>query len=215
MPMDVRLSAGQGAAVYNAQRLASVGVYTNIPGNAPHHYSWQRTPAGVDQIVVGVGGGGHRNFSCNITAAFVVNLVQGGGALVVGAGGINLAAFRTSVENALKLRFRNLITTNAFNTLGRSAQQVTFQNNRVVNRSDARRVVVGAHTINAGANRLFAAGTMNGFAVYELLAGNDTYYRNYDIRENVNANNGEDLRVLHGPVSFNGTFSENINIVLL
>lgn len=214
--MDVQLSAGQGAAVYNAQRLASVGVYTNIPGNAPHHYSWQRTPAGVDQIVVGVGGGGHRNFTCNITAAFVVNLVQGGGALAVGAGGINLAALTTSVENALKLRFRNLITTNAFNDLGRTPQQVTFQNNRVVNRHAARRLFVSGQMITGGQNRNFAAGTMRGFAVYQFLAGNDTYYRNYDIRENLNANNREDLRVIHGnPVTLNGTFSGNINIVLL
>lgn len=76
--------------------------------------------------------------------------------------------------------------------------------------------MVGAQTINAAQSHTFAAGTMNGFAVVQFLPGTDTYYRNYDVRENVNANNGEQLRVLHGAqVTLNGTFSGNINLHLL
>jgi hypothetical protein len=206
--MDAQLSAGQAAAVYTAQRLASVGHYTNIGGG--YHYSWQLN----NQIVVGIGGGPgfHRNFTCNISNQFAVNLVQGGGGLPVGAGGINAAALNTSVTNALKLRFRVLILTAAFNDLGRSAQQVTFLNNTVTNRHNHRRIRIGVTTVNGLGSHAFAAGTMNGFIVFQLLPGSDTYYRNYDVRENVNATNGEGLRVTHGPVTLVGAVSQGINL---
>lgn len=207
--MDAHLSAGQPAAVYTAQRLARVGQYTNIGGG--HHYSWQLN----NRIVVGIGGGPgfHRNFTCNIDNRFVITLVQGGGGLAVGgAGGINVATLRTSVTNALKLRFRVLIQTAVFNDLGRSAQQVTFLNNEVSNRHNERRIRIGATTVAGLGTHIFAAGTMNGFIVFQQLAGNDTYYRNYDVRENVNATNGERLRVTHDPVTLVGAVSQRINL---
>jgi hypothetical protein len=212
MPMDAHLSGPQPAEVYNRQRAAMVNQYTNIPGNAGYHYSWQ---AG-NTIVVGVGGGpgNHRNFTCNITNRMVITLAQGGGGLAVGPGGINAANLQSSVERALKLRFRALIQTAAFNDLGRAPQQLTFLNNQVTNRLD-KSIRIGATVIQAGANHTFAAGTMNGFVVVQNLPGDDTYYRNFDVRGNMAAGNGEAFRLTSGPIKFAGVVSGDVTIVEL
>jgi hypothetical protein len=214
--MDAQLNGGQANALFEAERIAKVGVYTNIAGHY-YHYSWH--PG--NNIVVGIGGGpgNHRNFTCNISNQFVVTLAQGGGGLPVGGGGgINAVALTNSVTTALKLRFRHLILNAVFNDLGRTGQQVAFQNTPVVNRHATRRIQIGAQTIAGGATGTFAAGAMRGFVIYALLPGIDTRYRNYDIRENVAPGNREQLRVQHGAVdqaTLLGTISGSINVHLL
>jgi hypothetical protein len=186
--------------------------YTNIPDNAPYHYSWHQN----NQIVVGYGAGPgqHRNFTCNISNQFAVTLAAGLGGIPLGD--INTGALRTSVTSALKLRFRNLIHTAAFNDIGRTAQQLTFRNNQVVNRHTSRNIRINTTTVEPGRSRVFANNvTMRGFIVYRNLTGSDTYYRNYDIRETANAADGERLRVLVNPVKLEGTVTQDYRIQLL
>lgn len=210
--MDAHLSTGQPAAVYESARAFRQNVYTNIPGNHPYHYSWHQNL----QIVVGTGGGQHRNFTCTISNRFVVTLPQGGGALPVGAGGINVAALLGSVTGILKTRFRLLILTAAFNNLGRSPDQLTFHNNEVVNRHETRKVRIGGTTIEPGRSHTFATGTMNGFTIFKNLPGLDTYYRNYDLDENTDAAVDERLRIQYNPVVLSGTLAPaNYDIQLL
>ncbi|WP_067570593.1 hypothetical protein [Nocardia acidivorans] len=210
--MDAHLSVGQPAAIYESARAFRHNVYTDIPGNHPYHYSWHQNSL----IVVGTGGGQHRNFTCAISNRFVVTLPQLGGALPVGAGGINVAALLTNVTAMLHTRFRLLIQTAAFNNLGRSHHHLTFHNNELVNRHETRKLRIGNTTIDPGRSHTFAAGTMNGFTVFRHLPGLDTYYRNYDFNETTDAAVDERLRIQYNPVVLNGTLAPaNYNIQLL
>jgi hypothetical protein len=196
MVMDVRINAAQRASIFNTKQAAMADQYPRVHG--PYHFSWQpgnRICVGMDTDVRPKP---HRFFVCTITDQFVVNLVAGAGAIAVGAGGVNAGTLTNIVTLALKQQFAALTRTAAFNNLGRSPQQVTFQNNEVVNRTDTKSVLIGTTMIAAGANHVFpAANTMNGFVVYQALGGGDFYYRNYDVRENVAARAGERIRVLH------------------
>lgn len=231
--MDAHITAAQAAAIFAGERVARIGLYTDIPGNfyspdRQYHYSWQ----GTNQIVVGVGlgPGFHRNFTCTISNQFNVALTAGGGRLqVAGINGINTVALLTSVTRALKLRFRTLIPMIGFNSIGRTPLQVTFQNNEMVNRHDHKKIAIDWHRIDGqvstavidpGRPRIFVNGAMRGFAVFQNLPAHETYYRNYDVRENVQAGDGGRLRVLqvlHGNlVTLTGTgVSGNITVVEL
>jgi len=222
--MDVRITSAQAREILSKQRLRSMNTYTNIPHQTRYHYSWH--PDG--KIVVGIGGGPgqHRNFNCTIGNQFQITLTRAGGTLPVGglgqAGnpGINEADLYNSIASRLKQQFRILCRLKEFNALGRSAQTLSLTNNEVQNRHDHRQLMVDNHLISPGNKRNCGVTRINGFVVMQFLAGDDTYYRNYDIREAVAARSGEGIRVSQARLAnasplLDGTFSGAIRIELL
>ncbi|NUS43458.1 MAG: hypothetical protein HOQ24_07210 [Mycobacteriaceae bacterium] len=142
-------------------------------------------------------------------------------ALAPGGGGIPLGdidqdELLRSVTNVLRTRLRALIQTAAFNNIGRSAQQLTFHTNELVNRHTNNSVRINTTTIDHGATANFANNvTTTGFIVFRNFAGTETYYRNYDIRETADAAADERLKVLENPVKLEGSVTQNYNIALL
>jgi len=222
--MDVRISNAQARDIWAKQRTRSLNVYTNIPNQTRYHYSWH--PDGKIVVGIGRGPGQHRNFNCTISNQFQVTLTPVGGILPLGgidaAGnpGINLADLYNSVNSRLKQQFRLLCRTRAFNALGRSGQELALVNNEVQNRHNHRQLVIDNQIISPGSKRNCGSIRINGFAIVQNLAGDDTYYRNYDVREAVVARSGEGIRVSEArsatanPI-LDGTFSGTIRIELL
>ncbi|HTH76714.1 MAG TPA: hypothetical protein VL635_20180 [Trinickia sp.] len=214
--MDAVINQQQARDLYTKSRR---GGYTDI--NAPYHFSWHAN----NRIVVGVGAGpgAHRNFICAVDNAFAITLRADAGALPVGAGGINAATLTTRVSDALKRQFRILIRTAAFNNMGRTPQRVTLRNTKIINRleNETLFVNVGAHLIEIrpAQSHTFVDGSLNGLVLTRNLPGNDTYYRNIDVREDAALGNGEPLKVtannLPGavtPVALTGAISGAISV---